>query len=162
MNRVRWPVVVVAACLVVTVAAVAYAAGKVSAPKVLRAQKFELVDAEGVVRASLSMDYVGPSLQLVDASGQRCVELFVIDDPTGQHTSTMGLTFWGWGKRAPMGLRSSRENGTSVWLRDGEGNLRASLGTTDLETTRTGATQKTAESSLVLFDKEGKVMWQAP
>jgi len=50
--RAKWVVVVVAVCLVVTVAAIAYAAGKTSAPAVIRAQRFEVVDAEGRARRS--------------------------------------------------------------------------------------------------------------
>jgi hypothetical protein len=36
------------------------------------------------------------------------------------------------------------------------------LGVTNLELTRTGAKETTAESSLVLFDKDGKVIHKAP
>jgi L-asparaginase II len=32
----------------------------------------------------------------------------------------------------------------------------------DLEITRTGSVERRAECSLVLFDKEGNVLWQAP
>jgi hypothetical protein len=34
-------------------------------------------------------------------------------------------------------------------------------GSTSLETVRTGATETTAPGSLTLFDKNGRVMWQA-
>ena len=47
-------------------------------------------------------------------------------------------------------------------LFDNDGKLRAALGVTDLQITRTGASEKTAPSSLTLFDKEGKVIWQSP
>ncbi len=39
---------------------------------------------------------------------------------------------------------------------------RALLGTAELETLRTGATEKTSPSSLTLFDKSGRVLWSAP
>ncbi len=39
---------------------------------------------------------------------------------------------------------------------------RAALGSVDLMTARTGATEQTAESSLVLFDKKGTVIFRAP
>ncbi len=81
------------------------------APKVLRAEGFEVVDSQGKVCAAL-------------------------------------------------GLKS---DGTSALaLRDKDGKGRAVLGTTELETIRTGESGKTAESSLVLFDKDGKGLWQAP
>lgn len=47
-------------------------------------------------------------------------------------------------------------------LYDKKGRLRAVLGTVDLRYTRTGSTEKTAPSSLVLFDKKGKVLWERP
>ena len=47
-------------------------------------------------------------------------------------------------------------------VRDASGNTRAVLGSTVLETTQTGAVEKRPPSSLVLFDKNGKVIWSAP
>ena len=93
--------------------AAAYAAGqaKATAPKVVRAQKFEVVDAEGRVRAMLGL--------LPDGS-------------------------------------------PSLELSDEQGKTRAAMGTTSPETTHTGATEQNVEFSLVLFDKQGKVLWQAP
>jgi hypothetical protein len=63
--------------------------------------------------------------------------------------------------KAHLGLNII-ENEPSLELTDNNGNLRAVLGSTDLEKIRTGSTEKTAASSLVLFDKEGHVMWKAP
>ena len=45
---------------------------------------------------------------------------------------------------------------------DKPGKLRAVLGSKAPETTRTGATETVAPSSLMLFDKEGKVIFRAP
>jgi hypothetical protein len=45
---------------------------------------------------------------------------------------------------------------------DAEQRRRAVLGVADLQTVTTGATTKTGPSSLVLFDKDGKVIWRAP
>jgi hypothetical protein len=53
-------------------------------------------------------------------------------------------------------------DGPNLSLYDKKGNIRATLGSTSLETIRTGTATKTAESSLVLFDKKGKVLWSAP
>jgi hypothetical protein len=50
----------------------------------------------------------------------------------------------------------------SVALFDTAGTQRAALGSVGLETTKTGATEQTAESSLVLFDKQGHVIFMAP
>ena len=59
MSNGKWAVAVLAACVVVTVAAVAYAAGKAKAApvaEVVRARRFELVDTAGRVRAALEFD----------------------------------------------------------------------------------------------------------
>ncbi len=56
----------------------------------------------------------------------------------------------------------SPDGSASLELYDKDGNKRAVLGSTSLETTDTGTVTKTAESSLVLFDKKGKVIWKAP
>jgi hypothetical protein len=50
----------------------------------------------------------------------------------------------------------------SFRLFDEKGNVRAVLGTAALEIVSTGATEKTAPSSLTLFDRKGKVIWRAP
>ena len=50
----------------------------------------------------------------------------------------------------------------SITLWDDNGKPRAALGCTSLEIIRTGETTVRAESSLVLFDKEGKVLYQLP
>ena len=59
--------------------------------------------------------------------------------------------------RVDIGVRDP-----AVSLYDTDGRLRAALGATKLEMTRTGPVEQTPESSLVLFDKEGKVLWRAP
>jgi hypothetical protein len=49
----------------------------------------------------------------------------------------------------------------NIVLKDKDG-FETSIGTTDLVTTRTGETHKTSGASVVLFDKDKKVLWQAP
>ena len=62
--------------------------------------------------------------------------------------------------RARLALK---EDGSPyLCLADAERKIRAVLGSTSLVATKTGAVTKTAASSLVLFDKEGKVIFQAP
>jgi hypothetical protein len=53
-------------------------------------------------------------------------------------------------------------DGPAMQLFDDPKTLRAVLGNTNLQTVRTGSKEMTALSSLVLFDKEGKVLWRAP
>jgi hypothetical protein len=65
-------------------------------------------------------------------------------------------------KNRRMELDAPTNSNPSLQLFDNDGNLRASLGSTSLEVTRTGAEETTAPSSLTFFDKKGKVLWQAP
>lgn len=51
---------------------------------------------------------------------------------------------------------------TTLGLFDESGSKRASLGTTMITVTKTGEKRQLAESSLVLFDKDGKLLFQAP
>jgi hypothetical protein len=70
-----------AVCLVVVIAAVAYAAGKTGPPEVVRAQKFELVDPQGLTRATLGPWADGTSgLNLMDVDGNRVAVLAVDTD----------------------------------------------------------------------------------
>jgi hypothetical protein len=54
------------------------------------------------------------------------------------------------------------DDGPKLTLIDHDGHDRAVLGATELEGEKTGKTERTAESSLVLFDKTGLVIFQAP
>ena len=57
---------------------------------------------------------------------------------------------------------SAGTSGPSLALRDENQKARAVLGHTELEATVTGAVEQRPASSLVLFDKDGKVIWKAP
>lgn len=81
--KAKWLIVIVAACLVATVAAIAYAASKTSAPEAIRAQRFELVNAEGDVRVVLALLAEGDlSLELYEADGRPRAMLRVLPDGT--------------------------------------------------------------------------------
>jgi len=158
MTRAKWAMVIVAVCLVVTAVAIAYAAGKSAVPvqEVVRAQKFELVDAKGKLRGVLSVLSDGsPQLALFDAKGRPRAGLVVLSD-------RLPALLLGDEKGYRARLMLDADGSPGLVLSDEQGNTRAVVGVTNLETARTGATQKTAESSLMLFDKEGKVLWQEP
>jgi len=70
----------------------------------------------------------------------------------------LGRSRWG----GTSYIEANRERTARIVLYDKDRNKRAVLGGTSLETTSTGTEIKTAESSLVLFDKKGKVIWKAP
>lgn len=54
------------------------------------------------------------------------------------------------------------KGGTAIEILDDEGKPRAVLGSVDLNVIATGEIQKRPESSLVLFGKDGKVVYSAP
>lgn len=80
--RLKWAIVLVALCVIVTVAAVAYAAGKSTVPEVIRAQRFEVVDGEGAVRGVLQILDGEVALSLDDSDGRPRIRLLV--DGRGQ------------------------------------------------------------------------------
>jgi len=84
------------------------------------------------------------------------VDLIVSDD------SAPTLTMDDAAGRTRVDVSITGDSGPALNLSDKDGKLRAAFGSTALEVTKTGATEQTAESSLVLFDKKGKVMFRAP
>lgn len=210
MTKGKWAIVLYEACrlvavvVLVAVVGAVYLAGKAkaTAPKVLRAQAFELLDATGKVRgalsfgqngspmlalrdkngqlrARLSMTFGGPSVDLADEKGKMRASLVLrpdgspelwLADEKGEGRAVLEV---GPNGRPSLGLFDERGNGRAVLglfpdgrptlqLLDDQGKSGASLGAMELVTTRTGAMEKRAESSLVLLDKEGKVMWKVP
>jgi hypothetical protein len=123
-------------------------------------------------RARLETDAGGlPGLKFFDASGEQRTEFILTEK--GEPL----LALWGKGAKTYDGLYL-RDRGVALadtqgkvratldddgfTLLDEKEKLRAVLGSTTLETVRTGATETTAPSSLTLFDKDGKVIWQVP
>lgn len=93
-----------------------------------------LWDAEGKVRAGLGLLSDGsPHLSLADAKGKLRAALAVLPD-----------------------------EGPSLSLLDANGKVRAVLGACTLETKVIGVEERRPESSLVLFDRDGWVVWKAP
>ena len=64
-------------------------------------------------------------------------------------------------KPAPLGLHVTKKGAAAIIVSDEE-RARAVLGVTETEVIKTGETRVTAPSSLTLFGKDGKVIWQAP
>lgn len=135
------------------------------APRTVEAERFVLRDTRGKMRAELtnSAGEVGPALFLYHRNGdpdnpRHAIDLQVLDDPGG--LTRVGL-------RDSQGqmlaqLEVSTKGLVSLTLRDERFNTRAVLGHTKLEITRTGTVEQHPASSLVLFDKDGKVIWKAP
>ena len=80
---------------------------------------------------------------------------------TRSSSGEMGLNFANGNKsKIELGLSSDDEKPRLNFYEDGK--LRAVLGSSEIEITRTGQTVKQPASSLVLFDKDEKVIWRVP
>ena len=97
-----------------------------------------------------------PYLALHDENARLRAALRVF--PDGQS----GLAFVGKNGKPRIGLMLSSDDLPALVLTDENGEDRAVLGHTALEATRTGTVEQRPASSLVLFDKDGKMLWSAP
>ena len=123
--------------------------------RVVEAETFVLRDAGGKLRARLRTLLDSPALAFYDRDETLHLELGLLEDSPFLILYDKGLR-----NRAQLSL--SEDGSPSLSLLDKDWETRAVLGSTSLEVTKTGAVTKTAPSSLVLFDKEGKVIFQAP
>ena len=120
----------------------ARAAGTTTAPKVIQAQEFRLVDAAGTVRGRFGFDMFGtPELGLNDASGKW--RLYLTAQPGLQLADATG--------RWRGGLRLAEDGTLGVRLGDGAGTGRAWLGLS-----------KEGTPWLGLYDAKGQSIWDAP
>lgn len=113
--------------------------------KEVRAQKFVMVDKDGMDRAFLGMVDATPNLVLYDKNSRARVDLAVLPD------GSAGLDLSDNDGKTRVLLSTLPDGSAGLALLNKNGKTRAMLGTTSLETTQ-----------LVLFDKEGKVLWRAP
>jgi len=114
----------------------------------VRAKHFTLLGNDGEGYGFWEAPYNKPNLLFLDKIGRTVVNL------SSNPVPSLKL-----GDRKGRATLSISPNGyASLELYDKGRNKRAVLGSTSLETTDTGTEMKTAESSLVLFDKKGKVI----
>lgn len=149
-------------------------------PKVVEAERFVLRDTTGKPRARLSLlpdggtgltlfDQNGkaraglgllpdgwPALTLVDQNGKLRAKLSLL--PDGRPALTLADQ-----NEKPRALLSlyQPDGGPALDLFDQNEKPRAVLGQTALETA-TGTLEQRPASSLVLFDRDGKVIWRVP
>jgi hypothetical protein len=123
-------------------------------------------DGDGKRQAELSTDEGGPKglearwvktkLVLFDDRGKERVDLGVHEN------GAPGLSLWDANStlRAWLALREDRA--PILTLSDESGVSRLSLGNELIETTRTGGIEERPTSSVVMFDRDGKVFWKVP
>ena len=152
--RLKWAIVVVAVCVVVTVAAVAYAAGKATAdvPEVIRAQRFEVVDEKGSVLAllgSLPSPLGGAQLVLNDDRGKGRALLYVFT--AGRWEGETNLILTDVRGQPRVKLRVSPEGSPGLNLNDENGHMRAVL-----------AFGRTGDPALALLDEKSELIAGLP
>lgn len=150
--------------------------GQAKTNKVVEADEFRLVDASGKVRGKFSTNNLGQTLlTLTDSSEQISAAL-----GTGTQGSSLvlnanadtwvrlstpkgiigGLHMGGPGGKLDVTLDNDN-GGPNLSVEDKDG-YSSVLGRSDLVLTKTGKKEQTPAASLVLFDKDKKVLWSAP
>jgi hypothetical protein len=99
-----------------------------------------------------------PALGLSDKEGNPRIGLFLTPDGS----PALKLFDEGNSGKARAGIVLLADGSPAVILSDRDGTFRAALGVAELEGTKAGAKERTAPSSLVLFGKDGKVLFRAP
>jgi hypothetical protein len=77
-------------------------------------------------------------------------------------TSSLSLERGSNGKYGGIAAYLTQDGQAAMWLNDERGMSRAVLGGASLENKATGVKEQRPASSLILFDKDGKVIWKAP
>ncbi len=147
--------------------------------RTVEAQAFILRDAEGVVRAELKMTPGGSSLLLKSSKGSSAIDLGVIDGmPTffmfDRENAPPVVTLMAnrsLNNRAILELNGLQGNSgvllvveqgrSGLQLTDAEG-FGSALGRGEINLPITGESSKTSAASLVMFGKDGRVIWRAP
>ena len=147
-------------------------------PKNIEAESFILKDANGKVRAELSMGGTGPSLKFRDQAGMALVTLSLNDSAPGgpflllsdpQHHAGLSMSVLE-GAGSQLSLTGERADvqahiavtpeGTSLALSDQEG-FTANIGS-GMQPSKNGQVKKTTAASITLLNKDRKLLWSAP
>ncbi len=168
--------------VLLSVVAVAFVMGQARPARTLEATAFILKDETGMVRAKLFMDPTinGPSLSLYDSKGQRRVwlnqnskrdaeGLILYSDPPEQYGSAQvlltpdgaSLNLLSAKLKGGILLATNSIPGPALEIVDAKG-FSANVGVGELDVPATGEKRTTSAASIILHDKNGKVIWSAP
>ena len=132
--------------------------GRIIAPNTImagtvQARDFELRDPDGHCFAHLYTFKGEPALELMDANGKVRAGL-------GLFGGKSYLDVLGTDPKSLIELTVD-PNGPTLSVSDQKG-FSSVVGVADLEDVHTGETSKTSAASVVIFGKNGKVIWRAP
>jgi hypothetical protein len=117
-------------------------------------------DEKGHYRAGFSVGQGTPSLTMRDKSGLRLQIGLMRLTSTGDEWPTILMMDKKGVERAILAL--DVQGRPHLALKNARGDNRVFIGFGDLKHTQMSVIEKTPFSSLVLFDKKGKLIWQAP
>ena len=136
--------------------------------KLVSAQEFRLVEASGKTRATLIAGAHGSvSLDFYDVENKSRVAISLSSkgSPSIKLSGGAAMELRDKNDKVRSKILMLSDGSPSVRLYDDKGNVRAILGGINLETpgtARIGSLEKRDESSFVLVDKEGKILWSTP
>jgi hypothetical protein len=149
-----------------------------SVPKVIQAERFLLLDAGGNVRGELGITDAGMPRLLLRQPGAVEETAFAELHPAGLALhdgrglpylwmGPSGFSLYSGTTQARITMRIGDDNGPLLSFTDESGATRAALGRTRRQEERGGTlerlpTYSLAPYSLVLLDKDGKVIWETP
>jgi hypothetical protein len=161
--------------------------GQAKPRRTVEAESFVLRDPQGRLRATLDMWHEAPMLRLYDKSGIWRTWLSLAGngepaltfyDAAGNQMVMLaatkdGASLWlnqGAPKTLSMPEAINQKGGISLSAMSGGAKLDAEdsqgfsvvLGNTELVTPKTGERRQTSAASLVMFDKDGNLLWSAP
>ena len=110
----------------------------------------------GEPRVVLGNHKNAPEVLLIDKSNKVRVKLEIEGDGEPR------LALYDGARQPRVAVGTQSDGGPGVVLLDENGRPRAALGSRWLEQRNTGAVEERPDSSLVLFDKDGKIIWRAP
>ncbi len=136
--------------------------------KVISAQEFRLVNASGKTRATLAVGALGGvtlNFYDLDNKSRAVLGLSANGSPSLKLSNGGALELRDERDRVRSKIVMLSDGSPSIRLFDEVGNSRAIIGSINLEnpeTARISSLEKRPESSLVLLDKDKKVVWSAP
>lgn len=158
--------------------------GLLTDPTIGSTSVFSLTDSKSRQRVVLSFNRIlGPDLSLFDSKGHPRLELAYVpkygsylklaNGKSLNPKDSEGLSLWNMNGRTSlfMGdshghpritMGASSQGGSGIALYDSLGKPKTEIGNAFLQDLKTGSTIQTGESSIVIFDKKGHLMWQAP
>jgi len=154
-------------------ASVLFVSGQAKTNKVVEANEFRLVDNSGNLRASLDITHGQAELQFSSLSVKPDVILgadakggpfLIMGRGTGKGTASLtpeAFLLDGSSGKFNILLGNEGGEGPSLTIEDNEG-YSSVLGSSNLVQTKTGKKEQTPAASLVLFDKDKRVLWSAP